>query len=329
MKGIKDIRIIFIVAVVVVAVACQQTTDPPMEASTEAEPAAPPVAAAEPQPTETLPAQETPTAVGATSSADASSLPSGIQVLSPAYQEAFRLLPDGEWARKLYALEFEDFDLDEWSMLDDTPYVVTPVPFELDRADEFNLMRVLRDEDAQDWVVEKVRELDVAFGEKFEAAETPRERLDVLRQMVKTTEVEPSVLDAELFTRWLLGVTSEYGENEIAQAIARQRQFNDTSRVLWELSAKGQAVRIHELRVCELLMWEVVQAEDTLDVIADGQCDVAKVVQLSKEGLQPDSGKSVPTEAEYRERIEEGDRLRAAQQDKLEALRRPMNTPTP
>ena len=169
----------------------------------------------------------------------------------------------------------------------------------------------------------------MAFGEKFEAAETPRERLDVLRQMVKTTEVEPSVLDAELFTRWLLGVTSEYGENEIAQAIARQRQFNDTSRVLWELSAKGQAVRIHELRVCELLMWDVVQAEDTLDVIANGQCDVAKVVQLSKEGLQPDSGKSVPTEAEYRERIEEGDRLRAAQQDKLEALRRPMNTPTP
>ena len=175
--------------------ACQQTADP----------AAPPVATAEPQPTETLTAQETPAAVVATSSADASSLPSGIQILPPAYQEAFRLLPDGEWARKLYALEFEDFDLDEWSMLDDTPYVVTPVPFELDRADEFNLMRVLRDEDAQDWVVEKVRELDVAFGEKFEAAETPRERLDVLRQMVKTTEVEPSVLDAELFTRWLLG----------------------------------------------------------------------------------------------------------------------------
>ena len=319
MQRIINIRFIFILAVLVVAMACQQSADP----------AAPPVATAEPQPTETLTAQETPAAVVATSIDAASSLPPAIQILSPAYQEAFRLLPDGEWARKLYALDFEDFDLDEWSKSDDTPYVVTPVPFELDRADEFNLMRVLRDEDAQDWVVEKVRELDVAFGEKFEAAETPRERLDVLRQMVKTTEVEPSVLDAELFTRWLLGVTSEYGENEIAQAIARQRQFNDTSRVLWELSAKGQAVRMNELQVCEFLMWDVVRTVDTLDVIANGQCDVAKVVQLSKQALQPDSGKTVPTEAEYRERFEGIEKLRAAQQDKLEALLRPMNTPTP
>ena len=324
MQRIINIRFIFIMAaagfaMLVVATACGQTADP----------SAPPVATAEPQPTETLPAQETPTTVGATSSDDASSLPPGIQMLSPAYQEAFRLLPDGSWARKLYALEFDDFGLDEWSKLDDTPYVVTPVPSELDAADEFNLMRVLRDEDAQEWVVERVRELDMAFGEKFEAAETPRDRLDVLRQMVKTTEVEPSVLDAELFTRWLLGVTSEYGENEIAQAVARQRHFDDTGRVLWELSAKGQIARIYELRVCELLMWDVVRAEDTLDVIANGQCDVAKVVQLSKEALQPDSRKSVPTESEYRERIEQGENLRAVQQDKLKGLLRPMNTPTP
>ena len=319
MQRILDIRFIFIAAVLVVAMACQQTADP----------AAPPVATAEPQPTETLTVQETPAAVVATSSADASSLPSGIQILPPAYQEAFRLLPDGEWARKLYALDFEDFDLDEWSKSDDTPYVVTPVPFELDRADEFNLMRVLRDEDAQDWVVEKVRELDAGFGERFASAGTPSERLEVLKQMVTTKGVEPNVLYAELFMRWLLGVTSEYGENEIAQAIARQRQFNDTSRVLWELSAKGQAVRMNELQVCEFLMWDVVQTVDTLDVIANGQCDVAKVVQLSKQALQPDSGKTVPTEAEYRERFEGIEKLRAAQQDKLEALLRPMNTPTP
>ena len=318
MKRILDIRFIFILVVLVVAMACQQTADP----------AAPPVATAEPQPTETLTAQETPAAVVATSIDAASSLPPAIQILSPAYQEAFRLLPDGEWARKLYALDFEDFDLDEWSKSDDTPYVVTPVPFELDRADEFNLMRVLRDEDAQDWVVEKVRELDAGFGERFASAGTPSERLEVLKQMVTTKGVEPNVLYAELFMRWQIKITGQ-GDDEIARSVAWFRQGNDTSRVVLQLSAKGMPVRMNELQVCEFLMWDVVRTVDTLDVIANGQCDVAKVVQLSKEALQPDSGKTVPTEAEYRERFEGIEKLRAAQQDKLEALLRPMNTPTP
>ena len=318
MQWIKGIRFFFILVVLVVAMACQQTADP----------AAPPVATAEPQPTETLTAQETPAAVVATSIDAASSLPPAIQILSPAYQEAFRLLPDGEWARKLYALDFEDFDLDEWSMLDDTPYVVTPVPFELDRADEFNLMRVLRDEDAQDWVVEKVRELDAGFGERFASAGTPSERLEVLKQMVTTKGVEPNVLYAELFMRWQIKITGQ-GDDEIARSVAWFRQGNDTSRVVLQLSAKGMPVRMNELQVCEFLMWDVVRTVDTLDVIANGQCDVAKVVQLSKEALQPDSGKTVPTEAEYRERFEGIEKLRAAQQDKLEALLRPMNTPTP
>ena len=318
MKRIINIRFIFIAAVLVVAMACQQS----------ATPAAPPVATAEPQPTETLTVQETPAAVVATSIDAASSLPPAIQILSPAYQEAFRLLPDGEWARKLYALDFEDFDLDEWSKSDDTPYVVTPVPFELDRADEFNLMRVLRDEDAQDWVVEKVRELDAGFGERFASAGTPSERLEVLKQMVTTKGVEPNVLYAELFMRWQIKITGQ-GDDEIARSVAWFRQGNDTSRVVLQLSAKGMPVRMNELQVCEFLMWDVVRTVDTLDVIANGQCDVAKVVQLSKEALQPDSGKTVPTEAEYRERFEGIEKLRAAQQDKLEALLRPMNTPTP
>ena len=318
MKRILDIRFIFILAVLVVAMACQQTADP----------AAPPVATAEPQPTETLTAQETPAAVVATSIDAASSLPPAIQILSPAYQEAFRLLPDGEWARKLYALDFEDFDLDEWSKSDDTPNLFTPEPLELDAGDEFNLMRVLRDENAQEWVVEKVRELDAGFGERFASAETPSERLEVLKQMVTTKGVEPNVLYAELFMRWQIKITGQ-GDDEIARSVAWFRQGNDTSRVVLQLSAKGMPVRMNELQVCEFLMWDVVRTVDTLDVIANGQCDVAKVVQLSKEALQPDSGKTVPTEAEYRERFEGIEKLRAAQQDKLEALLRPMNTPTP
>ena len=243
MQRIINIRFIFIAAVLVVAMACQQS----------AAPAAPPVATAKPQPTETLTAQETPAAVVATSIDAASSLPPSIQILSPAYQEAFRLLPDGEWARKLYALDFEDFDLDEWSKSDDTPNLFTPEPLELDAGDEFNLMRVLRDENAQEWVVEKVRELDAGFGERFASAETPSERLEVLKQMVTTKGVEPNVLYAELFMRWQIKITGQ-GDDEIARSVAWFRQGNDTSRVVLQLSAKGMPVRMNELQVCEFLI---------------------------------------------------------------------------
>ena len=246
----------------------------------------------------------------AASEDDPAPLPPAVQVLSSEYQEAFRLLPDGKWARQFYALEFAEFDLDEWSKLDDTPPVAPFSKNELGSAEEFNLMRVLGDEDAHEWVVEKVRELDMPSGEKFAAAESPRDRLEVLRQMVTTTGIEPSVLDAELYFRWVLGVTTESGKDEIDLAVARQRQVSDTSRELWRLSPKGRIARITELRVCEWLVWDVVGADDTLDVVANGQCDVGKVIELSQRALRADSGKTVPTEAEYRERIDAGERLK-------------------
>ena len=53
-----------------------------------------------------------------TGSEDADSLPQFVQILSPEYHEAYRLLPDGPWARESISRQFQDFDLDEWQQLD-------------------------------------------------------------------------------------------------------------------------------------------------------------------------------------------------------------------
>ena len=318
MKRILDIRIIFIVAALVAVMACGQTANP----------AAPPASTAEPQPTVTPPPQETPTAVGATGSDDMSTLPPAVQILSTEYQEAFRLLPDGEWARKYYAIQFDDFDLDEWSKADDTPPDGPVYVYELNAGDEFNLMRALRDEDAQEWIVEKVRELDSGFGKQFAAAGDASERLDVLRRMVAAKAIHQDILLTELFSRWQLGFTGLKG-HELDRAIAQERQFFDTGRALWQLSSKERTVRINELRVCEWLVWEIVGTQYTLDVIANGQCDIAKAVKLSEEALQSGTGKALPTEDEYREGVEAVERLRAQEQERWSGLLSPTNTPTP
>ena len=289
------------ILIIAALVACWKRSDPSVHPLATAEPTAVP---------ETMPAQKTPSASGATSIDDPSTLPPAIQILSPEYQRAFRLLPDGEWAGKYYALQYDDFDLDEWSKLDDTPPDGPVYVYELNAGDEFNLMRVLRDEDAQEWVVEKIGELDAGFGKQFAAAGDARERLDVLRRMVTAKSIHQDIVLTELFSRWQLGLTGLKGD-ELDQAIARERQFFDTGRMLWQLSPKERTVRINELQVCEWLIWHIVGEGDTRSVISGGECDVAEAVRLSEQALRPDSGKIIPTEAEYREWVEADEKFRA------------------
>ncbi len=42
-------------------------------------------------------------------------LPPAVQMLSPEYQEAYRLLPQGPWASKYFAQTFADFDEEQWA----------------------------------------------------------------------------------------------------------------------------------------------------------------------------------------------------------------------
>ena len=82
------------------------------------------------------------------------------------------------------------------------------------------------------------------------------------------------------------------------------RHFLETGRELWKLSAKDRAIRIHELQVCAYVMQHVAGINTLIDVIQNGRCDVAKVVEAARQ-----SDHTTPTEAQYLGWLEVDDEL--------------------
>ena len=302
-KGIKDIRFIFIVAALVVVAACG-TSSPPVQLSpvTNTVPTATP---ATPEPT-ALPPTPSPTPTP-----EPSNLPPAVQVLSADYQEAFKLLPSGPWAQRVYAEHFDDFSLEHFKQADDTPPPTgTKLTQELDAGDVFNLSRALKDAEAQEWIAAKVAELAPFYKDEFAKTTTPEDRLRVIKMMVSTNDVAPQVVMAEIFTRWLSMVAGS-DSAIVEQIVGTELQWFENSRTWAYLSDKEWIIRHNERRVCELIIWDIVQVGHTLDVISGGACDLAKVVQMANGAIA--DGRVLPTEADYRERVEAGERLRAAQ----------------
>ena len=213
MQGIKDIRFFFIVALLVVAMACGQNADPATAPSEGVESAAAqasvdPVDEAEPAQAET--AQE-----------DVDALPESVRMLGPEYHEAYRLLPDGPWARKYIALRLESIESVDWEKLKASysgPYP-TPVP-EMDPGEEFQLRRVLTNAGNEDWLIRKVRSLNADAARQFEATQDVTERLEALRRLVEVEGKGQGVLEIEMEWRMRLG---EWSEVEIARFLERER----------------------------------------------------------------------------------------------------------
>ena len=314
MKRMLDIRFIFIVAVVVTACgwsspnATQENTpvspDPtptliPTEIPATPEPPAEPA----PTPTATaLPPTPSPTPPLPTPTPEPSNLPPAVQVLSADYQEAFKLLPSGPWAQRVYAEHFDDFSLEQFKQADDTtPLAGTKLTQEFDAGDVFNLSRALKDAEAHEWIAAKVAELAPFYKDEFAKATTPEDRLRVIKMMVSTDDVAPQVVMAEIFTRWLSMVAGS-DSALVEQIVGTELQWFENSRTWAYLSDKEWIIRHNERRVCELIMWDIVQVGHTLDVISEGACDLAKVVQMANAAIA--DGRVLPTEADYRERIE-------------------------
>ena len=292
MKRIKDIRIIFIVGALVVVAACGTST-PPVQPS----PAANAVPAETPAPTEP-PVLATPTPTPLAAPDD---LPPAVQILSAEYQAAYRLLPDGEWAQKFYlATTFGDFDPVRFANASDTPPSSTAIPIQpLGPGREFNLKRVLgkEDEDTVSWVEAKVAELAPSYGDKFAKAEGTDARYAVLEEAVMAGEVRASVLEVAIFFRWqalISGMTEEMADLDEK----RMLQMIGYSDMVYTLSDKDRIIWRNELRVCELLMTEIVGVLHSLDVVQNNECDLEKAVELANGAIL--SGKKPPTEDEYK-----------------------------
>ena len=284
MKRIINIRLIFIVAALVVVAACG-TSSPPVQPS--------PVTNAVPAET---PATPTPTPLAATDD-----LPPAVQMLSAEFQAAYRLLPDGEWAQKFYlASTFDDFDPDWFANADDTPPISTAIPIQpLGPGREFNLKRVLgkEDEDTVSWVEAKVAELAPSYGDKFAKAEGTDARYAVLEEAVMAGEVRATTLEVAIFFRWqalVSGMTEEMADLDVKRTL----QMIGYSDMAYTLSDKERIIRRNELRVCELLMTEIVGVLHSLDVVQNNECDLEKAVELANGAIL--SGKKPPTEDEYK-----------------------------
>ena len=284
MKRILDIRFTFIVAALVVVAACG-TSSPPVQPS--------PV-------TNTVPAetQATPTPTPLAARDD---LPPAVQILSTEYQAAYRLLPDGEWAQKYYlTTTFGSFDPDWFAIADDTPPVSTAIPIDpIGPGQEFNLKRVLGKEDevTVSWVEAKVAELTPSYGDKFAKVEGADARYAVLEEAVMAGEVRSTTLEVEIFYRWQ-GLTSGMTREQTDRDAQRTLQFLGYSDMAYTLSDKDRIKRRNELRVCELLMTEIVGVPHTLDVVQNNECDLEKAVELANGAIL--SGKKPPTEDEYK-----------------------------
>ena len=278
MNRIMDIRIIFIVALLVVAMGCGQTTDPATKPSKEAEPAA------------------------AQASVDpVDDLPESVRMLAPAYHEAYRLLPDGPWARKYIALRLEEIESIDWEKVKASytgPYP-KPVP-EMDPGEEFQLRRALTDAGDEEWLIRKVRSLDADAARQFEATQDVTERMETLRRLIEVEGKEQGVLEIEM--EWQMRL-AKWSEAEIARFLERERNSVAVSEAQRQWTPDEQREGHLEIRVCNAAMNFVV-GENPGVYLPDGRCDIAKVIALTKEALAARDGQDLYTEDDFREMVE-------------------------
>ena len=158
----------------------------------------------------------------------------------------------------------------------------------------------------REWVEAKVKELAPNYSVRFDIALDADTRYAVLDEAVMAGDVRSEVLVAEIYFRWqalLSAMTEEQADLEIATTL----QMMGRSDLWYTVSEKGMIIRLNELRVCQLLMSEIVGVPHTLDVEENNKCNLEKVVELANGALL--SGKVPPTEDEYKAWFEEHERL--------------------
>ena len=302
---------IIIAAVAAAALACGRASDP-AAAPTQTDVSPVPSPAAVQTATETPAADASPEPTDPPSpvpsgGADSSTLPPAIQILSPAYQEAYRLLPDGEWAQRFIAdAYFGDFDYQEWSVKDETPTDILDTPRELDLGDEWKLTRILRDDEEQEWFVEKIRVLDADAARSFEAAQAEEDRIEILRTLFEEGGKDREI--QEIIVEWEIRLHGVRGE-ELAREIESYRDWMRRLDDLYALSPKEFTVRTHELSVCDLLAQFVIGERDPRVFTSGADCDIEAAASAAKQALERRGGQPIVDEDEFRELVEDRERF--------------------
>ena len=313
------VRITAILALVVL-VGCSESPRPSVNAPNEpsgTEASTIPTFVPSPSPTAT---------VEPAAGSDQESLPPFVQILSPEYQAAYRLLPDGPWAKEYIARQFDWFDFETWQKLEWEDRIEIEANHEMDAWKERQWERLLQeaesDSDFEEWLIERVRELDPKVGQQFESVKNVSGRIDLVRRLI---EVEGLYVDFEAILVEWEGRKVGHSDELIAYIVEDLRDMHETSLVWFSLVGKAADVHSAEMDICRLLM-DTVAGEHPRSVITDGNCEIEKAIEIAQQNLAANGGQFAHTEEDFLHWIEFADSVDSGEQD---ADRREYENPNP
>ena len=223
-----------------------------------------------------------------------------LSLLSPGYTEAYDLIPEGSLMREYMDIRLGAFSERGWESIKAQPDEPYPVQApKLDAGDEFELRRMLTNAGDVEWLVQKLRSIDADAAREYEATKDVTERLAVFRRLVEVDGKGQGV--EEIRAEW--GARSGgLDEEKVAAYVETIRSMAEEDEVRSRMTPRQQYINHVESTLCGDLMSHIVGQEGRAANSSLGQCDIAKVIALTKEALE--GGQMASSDEQLREAIE-------------------------
>ncbi len=223
-----------------------------------------------------------------------------LSILTTEYTEAYNLIPEGSLMREYMDIRLGQFSERAWESIKAQPDEPYPVQAQkLDAGDEFELRKMLTNAGDAEWLVERLRSLDADAARQYEATNDLMERLAIFRRLVEVEGKEQGVV--EIRAEW--GARSNgWSEEQITDYVALTRIRAEEKEALSRMTPRQGYISHVESTLCGDLMNHVVGQDPRTANSGPGQCDIAKVITLTKEALE--AGKPASSDQQLREQIE-------------------------
>lgn len=227
--------------------------------------------------------------------------PFALSLLSPEYTEAYELIPEGSLMREYVDIRLGQFSERGWEAMKaqpDEPLYPVQAP-KLDARDEFELRQMLTNAGDAEWIVERLRSIDAEAAREYEATKDLTERLAVFRRLVEVEGKGQGVV--EIRAEWG-GRNAGWSEEKIAAQVELTRVWAAEDEALSQMTPKQGYINHVENTLCGDLMSHVVGEDFRTAHSSPAQCDIAKVIGLTKEALE--AGQMAASEEELQEQID-------------------------
>ena len=221
-------------------------------------------------------------------------------LLPPKYREAYQIIPEGSLMREYMDSRLGSFSQEGWEAINREPDEPYPQPApELDARDEAELTQMLRGAGGEEWLVERVRSLDVDAGQEFQAAGDVEERLGVLRRLVEVEGKEDGVM--EIRAEWQAR-SAGFTDAQIADYVQLERDVAAERVARSRMTPTQRYLNHAESFICGDLMNHIVGQHPRTAASSPAECDIDKVIALTRAAL--DAGRAATSEEEFRTAIE-------------------------